>query len=283
MARSSPGVHRVAAILNFFAEHPGQAFTLTDLVRGLRLSRATCHALLTGLVEVGYLYRANDKNYVLGPALVNIARVAAEHASPLQVAQSEMRALADEFNAFCSAFSRDRDYVVVRERATSGAPVGWSAPPGTRLKLRPPFGGTFFAWSPETEATAWLDRQTPPPNAEQRAMMLASMAFARERGFMFGVRNMSYTGARAAEVVFGGDQMEFPVNPMSSLDPNEKYHLAFVLAPVFDQAGEVVFVLGLMGMEGPVKGSMVAQMGKRLRESCDRITVFIAGREPRAA
>jgi DNA-binding IclR family transcriptional regulator len=55
MSRSSPGVMRVAAILNFIADHPGQAFAMTDLVRALKLSRATCHALLTGLVEVGYL------------------------------------------------------------------------------------------------------------------------------------------------------------------------------------------------------------------------------------
>ena len=68
MTRSSPGVHRVVAILNFFADHPGQAFTLTDLVRALKLSRATCHALLVGLVECGYLYRASDKSYILGPA-----------------------------------------------------------------------------------------------------------------------------------------------------------------------------------------------------------------------
>eukprot|EP00456_Euglypha_rotunda_P003034 TRINITY_DN105420_c0_g2_i1.p2 TRINITY_DN105420_c0_g2~~TRINITY_DN105420_c0_g2_i1.p2 ORF type:complete len:111 (-),score=19.28 TRINITY_DN105420_c0_g2_i1:10-342(-) len=57
MARSSPGVKRIVSILNFFADHPEQAFTLTDLVRALKLSRATCHALLTGLVESGYLYR----------------------------------------------------------------------------------------------------------------------------------------------------------------------------------------------------------------------------------
>ena len=41
VSRSSPGVMRVAAILDFLAEHPGQAFALTDLVRTLKLSRAT--------------------------------------------------------------------------------------------------------------------------------------------------------------------------------------------------------------------------------------------------
>src|SRR3546814_10662225 len=108
MARTSPGVQRIVSILNFFADHPEQSFTLTDLVRALKLSRATCHALLTGLVEAGYLYRSHDKSYVLGPTLDAIGRIADPHSSPLQITQPEMRALADEFDAVCSAFFRDR-------------------------------------------------------------------------------------------------------------------------------------------------------------------------------
>ena len=73
MTRTSPGVKRIAAILDFLADHPTQSFALTDLVRALKLSRATCHALLTGLVDVGYLFRTSDKTYVLGPALATIA------------------------------------------------------------------------------------------------------------------------------------------------------------------------------------------------------------------
>src|ERR1700756_2891460 len=114
MARSSPAVRRIASILDFVADHPGQSFTLTDLVRALRLSRATCHGLLTGLVEAGYLYRANDKSYVLGPALAAIGEVAKEHFSPLQIAQSEIRALADEFGVTCMASFRENLDVIVR-------------------------------------------------------------------------------------------------------------------------------------------------------------------------
>jgi DNA-binding IclR family transcriptional regulator len=284
MARSSPGVLRVAAILNFFAEHPGQAFTLTDLVRALRLSRATCHALLTGLVEVGYLYRANDKNYVLGPALINIARVAAEHASPMQVAQPEMRALADEFDGFCSAFYRDRDEVVVRERAASGTHLGWSAPPGTRMKLRPPFGAIFFAWSPRAEAEAWLEAVSPTPTPEQHETMLRSMAFARDHGFAFGVRGQAHAGGSlaSAEQVFGGQQSDVPVAHLTEIDPDREYQLAFALAPVFDDKGHVAFVLGLMGVGGRPRGAEVERMGRKLRESCDRITNYLGGRQPQA-
>lgn len=282
MARSSPGVLRVAAILNFIAEHPGQAFTLSDLVRALKLSRATCHALLTGLVEVGYLYRASDKAYVLGPALVSIGRVAAEHASPLQIAKPEMRALADEFEAICSAFFIERDDVVVRERAASVSHLGNSPPLGARMRLRAPFAAIHYAWAPQAEAEAWLDTTTPPPTAEQRADMLASMAFAREHGFMFNVRNPSVPAAtEPAELAFGADRTEFPVSAGVGLESGQTYRLLSVTAPVFDAPGRVAFVLGLGGFDRAASAAEIEHMGRRLREACDRITAFIAGGQPR--
>src|SRR5579862_5200019 len=90
MGRSSPSIRRMVALLDFFADHPGNAYTLASLVRALRLSPATCHALLAGLVDSGYLYRMRDKSYVIGPRLVTIGQVAKAHFSPLQVAQPEM-------------------------------------------------------------------------------------------------------------------------------------------------------------------------------------------------
>jgi DNA-binding IclR family transcriptional regulator len=277
MARSSPGVLRVAAILNFIAEHPGQAFTLSDLVRALKLSRATCHALLTGLVEVGYLYRASDKAYVLGPALVAIGRVAAEHASPLQIAKPEMRALADEFEAICSAFFIDREDVVVRERAASVSHLGNSPPLGARMRLRAPFAAIHFAWSPLPEVEAWLDNSTPRPTAEQRADMLASMAFAREHGFMFNVRNPTMAASEPAELTFAADRTEFPVSAGTQLDAGQTYRLLSVTAPVFDAEGRVAFTLGLGGFDRAARAEEIEHMGRRLREACDRITGFIAG------
>ncbi|MFD2135638.1 helix-turn-helix domain-containing protein [Novosphingobium resinovorum] len=161
MSRSSPGVARVAAILNFIADHPGQAFALTDLVRALKLSRATCHALLTGLVDVGYLYRTTDKTYVLGPALAAIGRTAAAHFSPLQVAQPEMRSLADEFDVVCGAYFLEGDVIHLRERAASLSHIGYPVPLGTRMPLRWIQAMTFFARSAR-DADAWVSRADPP-------------------------------------------------------------------------------------------------------------------------
>ena len=158
MSRSSPGVKRVAAILNFIADHPGQAFALTDLVRALKLSRATCHALLTGLVDVGYLYRTSDKAYVLGPALAAIGRTAAQHFSPLQVAQPEMRKLADEFNVLCGAYFLDDSVVHLRDRAASASHVGYPVPLGARFKLHEALAPVFFADAGKMLPTNVYDR-----------------------------------------------------------------------------------------------------------------------------
>jgi DNA-binding IclR family transcriptional regulator len=268
----------MVSILNFFADHPGQSFTLTDLLRALKLGRATCHALLVGLVEEGYLYRTYDKSYTLGPRLLEIGRVASEHRSPLQVAQLEMRALADEFEAICSAFFRDLDEVVARATAASVSQLGWSIPAGTRLPLRAPFSAVFYAWSPPEAATAWLDRQSPAPSPEHRDEMVRGMAFARDHGYCFGVRNLDVPVVQA-EVgqLFRSERTRYPISVASANDPDQDYALAFVLAPVFDRRGEVAFVLALTAFSGLFTGTVVERMGRRLREASDRLTTFVGG------
>jgi DNA-binding IclR family transcriptional regulator len=284
MTRSSPGVRRIVAILDFFADHPGQSFTLTDLVRALKLSRATCHALLTGLVEAGYLYRTQDKSYVIGPRLASIGRIAQEHLSPLQVAQPEMRALADEFDAICSAIFREGDECVVRARAAAISHLGWSSPQGARMLLRAPFSAVYYAWSPKAEADTWLAQAVPAPTREQRGAMFEAMAFAREHGFSFFVRNPRVPETRSAPgLAFSGEHTEFPVELPAELKPHREYYLSSVVAPIFDENHHVTFVLGLMGFTDRMLGARIEKMGRRLRESCDRITAFIVGKRPAGA
>jgi DNA-binding IclR family transcriptional regulator len=279
MARSSPGVRRIASILNFIADHPGQSFVLTDLVRALKLSRATCHALLTGLVEVGYLYRASDKSYVLGPALAKIGKSVAEHFSPLQVAQPEMRTLADEFDLVCSAyFFEGEETAVVRERAASASHVGYAAPLGTRVKLRPQSAAIFFAWLPQDKADAWLDSRVPPPTAEQRKVLLKGMEFARQHGFILIVRTSNADQA-APEHDFGAEN-ELPVALASEVQEEASYSVASILAPVFDAQGKVAFAIGLAGFHRTMQGSELLRLAERLKEACDRVTGFIVGRRP---
>ena len=284
MARSSPGVQRVAAILNFIVDHPGQTFTLTDLVKALKLSRATCHALLTGLVEVGYLYRTSDKNYMLGPSLASIGRIALQHASPLQVAQPEMRALADQFDVICAAYFREGEDIIVRDRAASGSHVGWSVPAGARLKLRAPFGSIFYAWRPEADANDWLDACTPPPTPEHRESMMLGMSFLRENGYSVHVDNPQAPGYdRPPEEVFREERNVFPTLLLPAIQDDARYPLVSMIAPVFELRGQIAFVLGLTGFTQTTQGAEIRRIGGVLVAACNRISNFITGQSRGAA
>jgi DNA-binding IclR family transcriptional regulator len=269
----------VAAILNFIADHPGQAFALTDLVRALKLSRATCHALLTGLVDVGYLYRTSDKTYVLGPALAAIGRTAAEHFSPLQVAQPEMRSLADEFDVVCAAYFLEGDMIHLRDRAASLSHVGYPVPLGTRMKLRSPQAVAYFAWSPK-DAEAWLASTEPKPTAERQELMFKAMEFAREHGFVVLLRRPGFDmSGDSYDREVGAETDEIPVAPVPRIEPENVYPIAALMAPIFDARGKVSFCLLMAGFHSAMTGTQVIQAGERLRGACERISAFVAGRE----
>jgi DNA-binding IclR family transcriptional regulator len=264
------------------ADHPGEAFALTDLVRALKLSRATCHALLTGLVEVGYLYRTSDKTYVLGPALAIIGRTAAEHFSPLQVAKPEMRTLADEFDVVCGAYFLEGDYLHLRDRAASLSHVGYPVPLGTRMKLRSAQAPVFFAFAPQ-EAEDWLKRATPPPAADKRDLMFKCMEFTREHGFVAMVRNPAMPFSEAsADRLLGTETDELPVVPVAELEPATGYSLSAMMSPIFDARGKVDFALLLAGFNYGMTGEQIMAVGAKLRAASERITRFLGG-NPRPA
>lgn len=272
MSRSSPGVARVAAILNFIADHPGQAFALTDLVRALKLSRATCHALLTGLVDVGYLYRTTDKTYVLGPALASIGRTAADHFSPLQVAQPEMRSLADEFDVVCGAYFLEGDVIHLRERAASLSHIGYPVPLGTRMPLRWIQATVYFARAPR-DADAWIARADPALGDDLLMQFHAGLEFARTQGFIPLVRR---PGTDEVGIRSGTDDP--PVVPLVTIEDKKTYPLMAVMAPVYDSRNRVTMALVMAGFHGALTGADIVKAGQRLAQACERISGFLCGR-----
>lgn len=258
------------------ADHPGQAFALTDLVRALKLSRATCHALLAGLVDVGYLYLATDKTYVLGPKLAAIGRTAAENLSPAQVTQPEMRRLADAFDVVCSAFFLEGDTIHLRERAASASHIGFSAPLGTRVKLRVPSGATFVSWSPEAARTL-LENTDPPPTAEQREAYLGAINFGRTHGFIAFVRSPGASTPMSAAEEFGQEDSRMAnLELLTAIDPATTYDLRSITSPVFGAGRQVAFAIGMMGFNRPMTGAEILSTAQTLKDACTRIGDFMA-------
>lgn len=276
MTRQSPAVGRIVSILNFFVEHPQQAFTLTQIVKSLRLSRATCHALLVGLVEAGYLYRRPDKSYVLGPALISLAVNAQQHFSPLAVARQEMRMLADELDVVAGALFPEGDELVVRERAASLTHLGWVIPAGQRYALYP-WGSFMLMPLGDGELDETLNKIAPPISADARADMHRQMEFARRYGFVVGVYPEGMTPRNDAQTSWR-PQGKF----VSDLEPDKDYRLMFLVAPVLNDRGRVEFGIALYGFTRSMTGAEIVGVGHRLREACRRITTFIAGKRATA-
>lgn len=276
MSRPSPGVHRIASILDFMASHPRQSFSLTDLVRALKLSRATCHSILTSLVDVGYLYRTSDKSYVLGPGIAALGEAANRSFSPLVVARPEMRKLADEFDVVCSAAFLDDHHIEIREQATAASHVGHSVPVGSRLKLRVPLAAVYLAPLADNEIEAWMNAADPQPTEEQVALQWQAIEQVRKTGFDTLVRRRTTMSASDPQEIFGGRNMDFPNEPIAELRDGETYPVVSVLAPVLNVNGRVEFALGLMGLNGELEASQVRLIGERLRAACDRISNYHA-------
>ncbi len=236
MANSPPGVKRMVSVLNFFAEHPGQAFTFTDIVRALKLGRATCHALLTGLVDEGYLYRNPDKTYVIGPTLVELGNVVTKQFSPLQAVQPELRKLADDFGVLASAIARDGAEVVIRAKAGSGNSFAWAnSPIGERLPLRVPFAATYFAGSDQKGLERWLDVAGESATREQLDLMYECIRFIREKGFAYLTRNrqLPEDSDHRRHFRWSNPDSGMPAYLMTELAPGKSYELSAVLSPVF--------------------------------------------------
>jgi DNA-binding IclR family transcriptional regulator len=283
MTQCSPAVERIAAILDFMAEHPDRAMSVSDLTKALKISRSTCYDLVSSLTHVGYLHRTSDNGYVIGPSLALIGQTAARHASPILIAQPEMHALAEEFDVICSAFFRDGDYLVVRDRAVSGSNLAWSSPKGARVRLRPPFAGIFFAWSPPARVEAWLAAASPAATQEEMSLTNQAMAFARRNGFTFSVRNPALSEfSEGAEEAFEGVHSNLPVQMVPDLVADREYPLMSVISPVFDASQEVMFLLALVGFAQRLPGREIQRIGARLRNACDRISTSIGGSRPAA-
>jgi DNA-binding IclR family transcriptional regulator len=277
MARPSPGAQRVVALLNFFASHPGQAYSLTDLVRSLKINRATCHSLLAELVDAAYLYRTNDKRYVLGPAVARLGRAAALPLSPLQVALPEMRTLADQYDVVCMAVFHVDGEAVVREHAASVSHLFHPIlAPGARWPLRPPFGGIFLAGASHADADAWLDALAPPPSDAERERTKQGIAFVAEHGFQFVFSAGSGRGPEeTGGWLFLPDPSQRPYQVAAALDAELTYPMTGLSAPVFDKRGRVAFVLSLAGFAGLRTGADIAAIGATVRAACQRITDFV--------
>jgi DNA-binding IclR family transcriptional regulator len=274
----------VIAVINLLTAHPHKRFTLTEIIKQLEITKATCHVLLRSLTRAGYLVRHPDKTYTLGPALVAAGRVAQQSFSALGAARPEMERLAEQFGAAVSAAAVVGDELLVVERvgvadSTDHLEVGH------RIPFMPPIGMPFVAWADDHALEEWLDRSLRSVSRAEVAHWRAVRDSLRERGY--GVERMTETSGSVRRLIgeLADEQLTPSVKQLlsrlideigpshylpSDLDGTDKLPISVVYAPVLGETGvaEMSIALNLFREMTPRQveraGQAIASSGRRL-------------------
>lgn len=284
MARRSPAVDRAVAVLNHLAASPRQRFTLSELARDLELNKATAHALLATLVDVGYLVRHDDdKTYALGPALIALGNAALESYPAATLAQAPMARLSRELDLEVVASTAIAGEIVILASAGTPRPLGINVQPGLRMPLVPPLGTVFVAWSGHREIDRWLNRLGPDASDDDLDRYRRALEVVRQRGFSVGLGGDEQQ--RMVEELSAGERggrRRPPTAPgeeyaLVELAEDAPYTLNHIGAPVFGPDGRVALALFLIGFRGQIVAQEVPRYAERLVEEATEVTSALRG------
>jgi DNA-binding IclR family transcriptional regulator len=290
MSRPALAATRSAAILNFLAANPGEAFTLSDLTERLGVNVASMHALLNALTEAGYLARhPRLRTYTLGPSVVALGTAALETHPAIDLARDAARDLARETGLEVAVTTVAGDHIVFLARAGEPSPRAVPVHVGQHVPFVPPLGSVFVAWGDEEE---WLAQA-----ADADAL----------RPILDAVRNRGYSIALEADTrkqlghalddlasVPADDALRGAVTRIVTdlgrreyqvvdLHPEQRYDVSMIAAPIFGPGGEVVLAITLLGFGSQLEGTEVAAHGERLRDVALVVTKRTRGRVPTSA
>jgi DNA-binding IclR family transcriptional regulator len=259
MARPAPAVDRAVDVLDFLADNPRDAYSLSELARRLDLNKASAHATLNALVDRGYLLRHPvRKDYRLGPRLIAVGEAAREQYPVVEFARDELRRLSEDIGTECVASAPIGDEMVIVDRAGPVRPIGLSIAVGHRFPLVPPMGTIFLAWSGADEVDEWLQRVE--VGDDERERYRTALANVRARGWSAGRDTEDYQ--------------------LLETERTAEWSVTTLGAPVFDADGAVALGLFVLAFRDALAAEQVPDVAERLTKAATAITESIHGRHP---
>jgi DNA-binding IclR family transcriptional regulator len=293
----SPSVDRAVQILDFLTTHPGRGFTLSELSRRLRISKATAHAILTTLTARSLLLRNPATNeYRLGPALVPMGDVAERSFPALTHARREAGHLAAEFDTECVVIVGTGDELLIVGRAGVPGPLSTHTHEGQRQPVVPPVGSTVLAWTNHIAFDTWLDRLGHELTESEREHHRAAIEAMRRRGYAVGFRVKRlydldetyaktdlYTAEGRREIsgalaAVAHDEAFLPVTD----DYPQDAELSHVAAPVFGPDGTMILAISLIPTVDH-RARDIPELSRAVLRAAGRVMAEIDGRLPDTA
>lgn len=269
---ASPPTERVVAIMELLASQPARGFTLAEITRELKISRATGHAIMSTLASRDWVVRAASGAYSWGPGIASLSAPAGElrHHGTLQ-------SLAESTATQVFLARREANSIVVIDSAGE-TPSGMQVERGLRMPLVAPFGRDYLAWSSTAAQRGWLAGVGKPTPAMSRRIALVFNEI-RERGYVIERLSREYVRVYTALRALGADGepdaitvrlaralADLTVIDVLAAELAEPglHHIATISAPVFDADGIVTMSVSAAPFT-ELSGAQVADLGDKVR------------------
>lgn len=288
--RPSPQTERVVNLFEHLAGDGSRGMTLAEVSRRLSVHKASCHSMLSELLQAGWLLRDPvRKTYHLGPALVRLGREAADRYPALVMARSAMAELSDATGAHCVAFSVTDDCSTVVDQVRSRSGGGHPMPIGTQFPHRPPYGASIVAWAGPDARERWLAALPEDVRGRYREAVTA----AQQRGYAVGlhilpdlrlqelaliVRSAEVRSSRLSRLAqeltdeLIRQEQWFPV----SLAPDRTYEVSHIDSPILGPGARIALILSLVPSAEPMSGAAVTRLGEQLVAATRRLSAALA-------
>jgi DNA-binding IclR family transcriptional regulator len=284
MARPALSATRTMDILDLFTAFPTRMFTMSEIMRAVNINVASCHAILSALSVRGYLAR-RGKSYVLGGGLIAVGQ-AASLAQPLIArAQAAAYQLNEELGVAVLLSTIAGDEILALTSLPDREGVTTSLHTGQRMPLIPPSGAHFIAWAPAAAVDAWIARAGT-DDANEIAEWRRALELIRARGYQVTLR-ASLTPAFAelmARMAAGSPPLEYRTEAKrltadhgwtlaqpETIEPDTRYEVVLIAAPIFDDTGNAGLSLGLGGFHETLSGTRINTLAERLMQTCLRV------------
>jgi DNA-binding IclR family transcriptional regulator len=292
--KSNPTL-RVLNVINLLASCPGDEFSLAELARRLKMSKASAHRLLTTMADADFLSRDPvKKTYALGMALIGVGQAALEKHRGLDRARREMARLTMELNIQCSASTLIGDDIVIL--AKEGFPKSHEGQTrvGERRPVVPPMGIGHIAWEGGTKAASYLAMAEAHMRADSYDSLCQALELIRHRGYAMGAGSPLWHRISAAAVLPIGQPRDDAYwaalfELMGQLSPadiqlrdlDQADVVGYLSAPVFAAEGKLALQLVLSGFPATFSKAKIERCIEKLCAAAALVTSELHGRMPR--
>ena len=250
----APMVKRAFKLLDLLSMSE-EGMTLSDMARVLGMSKGSLHGLLKTLEKNGAIEQTEDKCYILGPHIYELAQLYVQQAGLRRFALPAMQHLATQIGETILLGRVEQNGVRIIERIEAGsehAALHISASRGTRVHLLAGATGRLILASwPKEQREAFL-RSRPLPRFTAHSIVEPAQ-------FLAAVEEAAHTG-------IGTDHEEYLVGVHA------------VAAPITGPNGILVALLWTIGFAAHFDSDAMKRAGQLLRSEANSISQLLGSR-----